>query len=558
MLCFDSFAANEFDTFKSLATRYESSLHKVRCDGNTELKNVVELQNSIKNRYDIPVMTLSLSCCKYPSLDSVVPLWQENLLPLMELLQGLATGIRASVSNVDGTPLRDATVQIDSTLPLHHVSKNMAYFKMILQPGNYTLTFSCEGYSPKSFSTVVGANEIKDLVVVLEKSAERKGVVEATLVGDVNKKLNDLNGKYPQISKLHTVGRFDNGETAMALEIGSQNQDTQLSGVPAILFLAGVEDNAPVTSDVLLNLAEELLKGYKKNTTIAQQLDKFAVYIAPSINPGETAKESCEPRKNSSIKFPVNNSLSSDANVVVKWLEYVNPILAVNLLTGSIHVEIPFGNEFGNSYETDDDALLKTLASTYAKYHPTMYSGKKTCEVRANTDEHGVTHSGVAFGRPKVDSLIDFAYLNTSALMINAYVACCNTDRSSDVWLQNKNSLLAMIGSIDQGLVGYVTDGNNQPVQNAEITYDGSAHRIRNGKTGAYWIMLPSGAHKVTAKAYGYTEDTKLITTPNLVKFVPLMFKLNKNQDVLGMPRIVFIILTGAWRQRQQRRGLIL
>ncbi|XP_046604005.1 carboxypeptidase D [Neodiprion virginianus] len=543
----------DFNTYNNLARQYAAKLHREHCDSNTERENVFELQNGIKSQYNIPVITLLLSCCKYPSPDSVLSLWQENLPPLMELLHGLATGIRASVANEEGSPLREAKVKIDSSPTLYNLTKNMAYFQMILPPQTYSLTFSCKGYKSKSLPVVVNAKEMTSFNIVLEKDEIPEHISATTAFTssdiDVNSLLNDLNGKYPKISKLHTIGKMDNGRTAMSLEIRAQNQDVQLTGVPSILFLSGVEENSPAATEVLVKLAEYLLSNYRKNPIITDYIEKFAVHIAPNVNAFENVTQSCIPRTNSSLEFPIADPMSSDASVIANWLKEVNAILAVSLLTGSVHVEIPFGDKhgkfFNKIYETDDEELLQRLAKTYISQHPTMASKNKKCETSVKMGSPGVSHSGIAFNQAKVNSLIDYVYLNTSTLMLNVYVSCCNTDHVSDVWIENEKSLLAMIGAVNQGISGYIINESNEPITGAELSYDNSLHRVRNGKTGAYWILQLAGSHTVTAQAPGYLPDTKLIVTPHVDKFTPLMFKLQRNQDVFGMPRIVFIILTG-------------
>ncbi|XP_012252341.2 carboxypeptidase D isoform X1 [Athalia rosae] len=546
-----SYTADKFNTYETLARQYESLLHKEQCGNNAEHANIQELQNAINMHYNIPVITLSVSCCKYPSPDSIPALWQENLVPLIELLHGLATGIHVSVANAEGLPLRNATVQIDSALPSYSLTKNMAYFQKILPPGNYTLTFFCDGYESKSLVAVVRAKQLTNLNVVLKKVENEKHIAEAytEAMDSVTKVLNDLNGKYPKISKLHTIGEMDGKVTVMSLEISAPSQELQLSGAPSILFFAGIEEPAPVTSQVLIDFATHLLSNYQKNPAITEYVNKFSIHVAPSLSSIKNVTESCAPTKYNSAEFSTTKGLSGNAEVIIKWLIDINPILAINLLTGSIHVEIPFGDKYGKfsdkGYETNDEDVLKTLATTYTSRHPMMSPGKKICDTAINIDTQGVTHSGVAFGKPQKNSLIDYVYLNTSTLMLNAYVACCNTDHPSDVWLENKESLLAMIASVNQGISGYVIDENNEPIHGAELLYDDSVHHVYNGKTGAYWILLPAGSHAITARVPGYLQDTKLITTPNIKKFTSVMFKLQRNQDVFGMPRIVFIILTG-------------
>ncbi|KOC66182.1 Carboxypeptidase D [Habropoda laboriosa] len=323
------------NVYATLAKNYEYSIHKETCNIPNDTKRV---QNYIKNRYNIPVISINMACCKYPPAESISTIWRENLLPLMQLIHGFTTGIRAVITDVDNTPLREAIVKIRTDS--YHVSKNMAYFKIILLPE----------------------------------------------INVVNQVLTDLNNKYAQLSTLHTIGKSQKGIRIMCLEIGTENNYKRI-GRPSIAFVAGI----------------------------------------------------------------------------------------------------------------------------------------------SNEREH---------------SLMDHLYLNTSTLMIDVYITCCNTDDSRNVWDDNKASLLAMIEKLNDGVKGYVLSKNNEPVENAILLYNKSIHHVRNGVNGVYWLLFQPGTHVVSASASGYIQQTKIFITPDVHNISHLIFKLTYDDKYMGMPRTVFIILT--------------
>lgn len=538
-----SYTDDELNVYKTLAEKYQSQLHKERCD--PQDNSVYAIQEYIKKQYNIPVITPSLSCCKYPSAESIPLLWRENLQPLMELLQNLATGIRATVASEQGIPLRQATVQINSTV--YHLSKNMAYFKAILLPGDYTLTFSCKGYASKSLTVRVNDKKLTDINIKLKETEDLEFTNKDS--NEINQILDKLNGKYPQISSLHTIGRTRKGNKVMALEIGIQRNKVDLVKKPSLIFSAGIVQGVPVTSEVLLNLASLLLSNYKKDKEVMNYLEKLSIYIAPNMNPDLNERQTCLPQIDDALEFPINGMLSDNANMIVKWFKKINAVLAINLNSGSTHVEIPFSEKYGKFYDeifkTDDEIMFQTFASIYTKHHPSMIFASSKCDNKVVVENNGISHGGIAFKGDKRNSLMDYIYLNTSTLMLDVYVSCCNTDHSLDIWQENKDSLLAIIGEINKGITGYVINEKDEPIENAILSYDNSVHRVKNGKTGIYWLLLPSGNHTITTEASGYVKQTKLIATPNINKFTYVMFKLQRNESILGIPRLAFVIIAG-------------
>lgn len=380
-----------------------------------------------------------MSCCKYPSATHIPTIWRENLLPLMRLLQSTTTGIRAIITNTDNVPLREAVIKIGTRT--YHVSKNMAYFKIILLPGEYTLTFSCDGYNELSMKVIVSDKLITDLNVKLSKSPINGTTHlkhnEDQELNVVNQVLTDLNDKYSRLSVLHTIDRSLDGIQIMCLEIGAENHHKRI-GRPSIVFTAGITNGVPVTSKVLLHFATYLLDHYKKDIRITNYLDKYTIYIAPDLSQKTDAKDRtdhCFSLIMDNLRFPINNVLSDKASAIIDWFKKINAMLAVNLNIGSQHIEIPFAGKYGKQldrvYETDNDGMLQDLASSYMKNNIHMTAKNSYCNQDLNTNTSGVVHAGMGIGGKTEDSLMDYLYLNTSTLMLDAYVTCCNTDDRS-------------------------------------------------------------------------------------------------------------------------------
>lgn len=204
----------------------------------------------------------------------------------MELVQNLVSGIRATVIDEHGAPLRGASVKLGKRS--YGVSRNMAYFKMILVPGEYTLTVFCAGYDTRVLKVSVRQQNITDVDIKMTRMKNATQLDAANRVPEklsyVNRVLSDLNAKYPRQTTLHTIGKTAKGNEIMCLEIGSDNDRL---GRSSIVFSAGVLRAEPVTSGVLLHLASYLLDNYKSNATIARYIDDFSIYVAPDFSPDD-------------------------------------------------------------------------------------------------------------------------------------------------------------------------------------------------------------------------------------------------------------------------------
>lgn len=579
---FFSYSYDDLNIFKTLAEVYEHSRHK---EINSYLNNSTiaqRLANVIQRVYSIPVVviyfhiifyifaishilniivylqiSISLSSCKYPPADSIPIIWRENLQPLMKLVQSLTSGIRATVTDEQGMPLREATVKVGEKN--YKVSTNMAYFKMILVSGNYTLTVSCEGYSTRTLKVHVKQESITDInVKMIRKNAvqndDSKKIVPENL-NVINRALSDLSVKYPQQTTLHIIGKSAEGSEIMCLEIGFDNDQKRI-GRPAVIFLAGTLRSESVTSEVLLHFASFLLNitnsldNYKQTNRIFKNyLDNFSIYVVPDFTLDSDKNRTCSPPLKG-LQFSIHDKLDNEATMMTNWLKNINAVLAVNLNSGSRHVEIPFGNNYyrktrNEIYKSADEDLLQHLAHVYVNERADKLSASSKCEQNLNINDNSVIHAGVGIGGKRGNSLMDYAYFNTSTLMMDVYVTCCTTDDSFVVWQENKDSLLACIEEISKGVKGYITDENDEPVENVILSYDNSPHLIKNGRAGSYFILLRPGNHNITAMTSGYIKETKLVSTSDAKKFSRLMFKLIPDDNIMGMPRLAFVMLTG-------------
>lgn len=95
---------------------------------------------------------------------------------------------------------------------------------------------------------------------------------------------------------------------------------------------------------------------------------------------------------------------------------------------------------------------------------------------------------------------------------------------------------------------GFIRDTMNNPIANAEV------HIIENNITlyangeGRYNITVKPGRYTVRVQSEGYESSVKYVDVPDII-MIPkvVIFTLDKDTSVFGIPRLVFVIFSGKY-----------
>lgn len=93
----------------------------------------------ILKAYQLPLFTLEVSCCKMPIESEIAPVWKHTIHRLMNFLKLIDTGVKGSIHDASGAPIRDAFVSIADNNMKVPVTKNLAHFRFILPYGQYVI-----------------------------------------------------------------------------------------------------------------------------------------------------------------------------------------------------------------------------------------------------------------------------------------------------------------------------------------------------------------------------------------------------------------------------------
>lgn len=107
--------------------------------------------------------------------------------------------------------------------------------------------------------------------------------------------------------------------------------------------------------------------------------------------------------------------------------------------------------------------------------------------------------------------------------------------------------LPASIPKNTPGIAGYVIDTQSHPVRSGLLKVNGSDDSYVESyvnEDGSFWIPLRQGEHTVSVHAPGYSSAVKLVTISSMSPH-QIVFRLVKDERVMGLPRLVFVVLSG-------------
>lgn len=161
---------------------------------------------------------------------------------------------------------------------------------------------------------------------------------------------------------------------------------------------------------------------------------------------------------------------------------------------------------------TPDESLFRWLAVSYASTHLTMtHNYRGSCHGDTPAMVHGMVNR--AKWKPVTGSMNDFSYLHTNCYELSIFLGCDKFPHQSELareWEKNREAMLTFMEQVHRGIRGIVKDQQGNPIANATISVEGINHDVTTAPTGDYWRLLNPGEYRVTAKAEGFSSETKI------------------------------------------------
>ncbi|XP_056131648.1 carboxypeptidase M [Lampris incognitus] len=92
-------------------------------------------------------LTLELSCCKYPPVNQLPSIWQQNRAALLAFIKQVHLGVKGRVFDSSGIPVQNAMVEVSGRRNLcpFRTNQHGEYYRLLL-PGNHTFTVTFPGH----------------------------------------------------------------------------------------------------------------------------------------------------------------------------------------------------------------------------------------------------------------------------------------------------------------------------------------------------------------------------------------------------------------------------
>ncbi|KAG5836722.1 hypothetical protein ANANG_G00231580 [Anguilla anguilla] len=544
-------------------------------------------------------VTIELGCVKYPPAKDLPMYWEQNRQALLQFIHQVHKGVKGMVMDgKDGTGISNATITVAEVD--HPITTNKAgdYWRL-LAPGTYQLTASARGYTPVTvYATVpdegVEVVDFRLTRVRSEEGAAAKGppptrdpteeeferfikelstergleqLLQSTAphssfryraYNELSEFLRGLTYNFPKITRLQSLGQSVEFRTIWALEISNMPKVAE-PAEPKVRFVGGIHGNAPVGTELLLELAAFLCINYGKSPSVTKLIDRTRIVILPLVNPDgrELAQEKhCSSevgltnahKKDLDTDFFGNASqrfqeMQPETEAVMKLIQTKGFTLSVALDGGTLLATYPY-NKPVQPVENED--TLKYLASVYANNHPTMHLGRPGCpNSQVENIPGGVLRA--AEWHSHMGSMKDFSLDFGHCPEITVYTGCClfpAADQLSRLWAENRKSLLSMLVEVHKGVRGVVQDKSGRPIVGAMIVLNGGV-RVFTSEGGYFHALLAPGAHNIEAVADGYQQQRQKVFVSSYEAASSIIIEFDMDNHIFGLPR-EFVVATAA------------
>lgn len=350
--------------------------------------------------------------------------------------------------------------------------------------------------------------------------------------------LHDIANKYPNITRLYSIGKSVQGRELYVLEIAKEPGQHRF-GVPEFKYVANMHGNEVVGRELLLLLAKYLCENYKIDESITNLVDTTRIHLLPSMNPDgyELAAEgdtsSVVGRQNTNgfdlnRNFPdqygtneFNRDIQPETLAIMNWTQSLPFVLSANLHGGSVVANYPYDDsakDFQPNHDsrtvpnfTPDNAIFQSLARAYSNAHKTMHLAPK-CPMFKEKFPEGITNGAAWYS--VTGGMQDWNYVYAGVYEITLELSCTKYPEGKhlpEYWDENRDALIKYIEQVHQGVFGNVKSSIGNSIPNVAISIENNSHITYSWNNGEFWKLLLPGKYSITFEAEGYESHTEEI-----------------------------------------------
>ncbi len=344
---------------------------------------------------------------------------------------------------------------------------------------------------------------------------------------EVNLFLEQTETNYPGIAHVEDVGTSAAGRKIKALII-SDNPET-LEGEPAVRLTGGIHGDEMMGVELLLRFIEYLTSNYNSSSTVKSIVDSRYICIIPVLNPDGLARKNRTNYNGIDLNRNFNetgSSLQPETKALQDFSSSKSFCISITYHTGAVLLNMPFdyGSEKIDGIAPVENTLVKAYALTYTNGTGSVFLTNPDVFIRIYNSIYGdyiYLDKGTINGGDWyviTGSLQDWSYTETGCLDFTIEVTKSNPSTEvgvQQVFMYNRDSLMAYISKSGDGIYGRVTDGTNG-IANVEITASWSNGGtitgdiiIKTDSKGYYHRIFLPGTYDLTFTKTGYTSQTQ-------------------------------------------------
>jgi len=356
--------------------------------------------------------------------------------------------------------------------------------------------------------------------------------------------LDEIKLNYPAFTSLETVGYSTDGRVIRAIVI-SDNPGT-LEGEPAIRLTGGIHGIEKISVELMIRFIEYLTYNYDKDPEVEDLINNRYIVIIPVFNPDGLAADNryngnkVDLNRNFSYEWVPGTVHGSGAlsevesQAMVSFSQSNIFHLSATFHSGAVLLNMPFdyGKESAGLAPAEND-----LVRAFGKAYTTAGTFLDNPDLSTYTlMDEGTINGGdwyIANG-----TLQDWSYMETGCLDMTIEVARRNPSTEEgvqQVFMYNRDSLMAYIKKAGYGVHGRVTDSGGNPLPGVAVTvdYDDGAGVtgdliIKTDSQGYYHRILVSGSYNITFSKTGYIDHTAAsVSVPDDTSLTELDVTLN-------------------------------
>ncbi|KAF7642846.1 hypothetical protein LDENG_00249610 [Lucifuga dentata] len=361
--------------------------------------------------------------------------------------------------------------------------------------------------------------------------------------GEIEQYLLHINVANPDITHVYSIGQSVRGQELWVLVLGFC-PGHHVVGVPEFKYVANMHGNEVLGRVLLLQLIDDLVRGYRDNETWAQQLlNSTRIHILPTMNPdgfddadthcqytqGRFNHNGIDLNRNFPDAFdglhkqqqPDEQKREAEVRAVIGWLKTESFVLSANLHGGALVASYPYDNSnggfelVGGASITPDNDVFVHLAKVYSYSHTSMHRGDRCYGSRPFVE--GITNGYQWY--PLTGGMQDYNYVWAQCLELTLEVSCCkfpSVTELPELWRENRNSLITFIQQVHLGVKGRVFDSSGVAVQNALVEVKGRQNLcpFRTDRHGEYYRLLLPGNYSFTVSYPGHNVLTEILRIP--------------------------------------------